>query len=75
MWPTQLSGTRLADGGVCGRVSAAFRAACKPSGYPNADLYQVLAYCTVLGLKVGRLIYAKGNGDRGFILGATTPAK
>jgi 5-methylcytosine-specific restriction enzyme subunit McrC len=35
----------------------------KPSGYPNADLYQLLAYCTVLGLKVGHLIYAKGNED------------
>ena len=22
----------------------------KPAGYPNADLYQLLAYCTVLGL-------------------------
>jgi 5-methylcytosine-specific restriction enzyme subunit McrC len=35
----------------------------KPSGYPNADLYQLLAYCTVLGLKVGHLIYAKGNEE------------
>jgi 5-methylcytosine-specific restriction enzyme subunit McrC len=35
----------------------------KPAGYPNADLYQLLAYCTVLGLKVGHLIYAKGNED------------
>jgi 5-methylcytosine-specific restriction enzyme subunit McrC len=33
----------------------------KPSGYPNADLYQLLAYCTVLGLPVGHLIYAAGN--------------
>jgi len=33
----------------------------KPSGYPNADLYQLLAYCTVLGLRRGHLIYAKGN--------------
>jgi len=35
----------------------------KPSGYPNADLYQLLAYCTVLNLKVGHLIYAAGNED------------
>jgi 5-methylcytosine-specific restriction enzyme subunit McrC len=34
----------------------------KPAGFPNADLYQLLAYCTVLGLPVGHLIYAKGNG-------------
>ena len=33
----------------------------KPSGYPNADLYQLLAYCTVLGLRTGHLIYASGN--------------
>jgi 5-methylcytosine-specific restriction enzyme subunit McrC len=33
----------------------------KPSGFPNADLYQLLAYCTALGLTDGHLIYAKGN--------------
>jgi 5-methylcytosine-specific restriction enzyme subunit McrC len=33
----------------------------KPAGYPNADLYQLLAYCTVLGLRSGHLIYAKGG--------------
>lgn len=35
----------------------------KPSGYPNADLYQLLAYCTVLGLRRGHLIYAKGSEE------------
>lgn len=35
----------------------------KPVGYPNADLYQLLAYCTVLGLRNGHLVYAKGNED------------
>lgn len=35
----------------------------KPSGYPNADLYQLLAYCTVLGLRTGHLIYAAGNEE------------
>ncbi|MGH3276637.1 MAG: McrC family protein [Streptosporangiaceae bacterium] len=35
----------------------------KPAGYPNADLYQLLAYCTVLGLRAGHLIYAQG-GER-----------
>jgi 5-methylcytosine-specific restriction enzyme subunit McrC len=35
----------------------------KPAGYPNADLYQLLAYCTVLGLRNGHLIYAKGNEE------------
>jgi len=35
----------------------------KPSGFPNADLYQLLAYCTVLGLEEGHLVYAEGNED------------
>ncbi len=35
----------------------------KPSGYPNADLYQLLAYCTALGLDEGHLVYAQGAGD------------
>ena len=35
----------------------------KPAGYPNADLYQLLAYCTVLGLRTGHLIYARGNDE------------
>lgn len=35
----------------------------KPAGYPNADLYQLLAYCTVLGLPRGHLVYAKGNEE------------
>ncbi len=33
----------------------------KPAGFPQADLYQMLAYCTALGLPEGHLIYAKGN--------------
>ncbi|HZJ50870.1 MAG TPA: restriction endonuclease [Actinomycetota bacterium] len=33
----------------------------KPSGFPGADLYQMLAYCTALGLERGDLVYAKGN--------------
>ncbi|SCK47865.1 5-methylcytosine-specific restriction enzyme subunit McrC [Streptomyces sp. WMMB 714] len=33
----------------------------KPGGYPDADLYQMLAYCTALGLREGHLVYAKGN--------------
>jgi len=41
-------------------VDAKYKAE-KLTGYPNADLYQLLAYCTVLGLRAGHLIYAKGN--------------
>lgn len=33
------------------------------AGYPNADLYQLLAYSTVLGLQHGHLIYAKGDAE------------
>ena len=43
-------------------VDAKYKAE-KPSGFPQADLYQMLAYCTVLGLPVGHLVYAKGNED------------
>lgn len=35
----------------------------KPAGFPQADLYQLLAYCTVLGLRDGHLVYAKGEED------------
>ncbi|MFF6809827.1 McrC family protein [Streptomyces sp. NPDC012403] len=35
----------------------------RPGGYPDADLYQMLAYCTALGLDEGHLVYAKGNAD------------
>lgn len=43
-------------------VDAKYKAE-KPAGFPNADLYQMLAYCTVLGLSEGHLIYAKGNEE------------
>ncbi len=33
----------------------------RPAGYPNADVYQLLAYCTALRLPDGHLLYAKGN--------------
>lgn len=35
----------------------------KVSGFPNADLYQCLAYGTVLGLNQAHLVYAKGNAE------------
>ena len=43
-------------------VDAKYKAE-KPAGYPNADLYQLLAYCIVLGLPNGHLVYAKGNEE------------
>lgn len=36
----------------------------KPAGFPDADLYQMLAYCTALKLNDGHLVYAKGNADQ-----------
>jgi 5-methylcytosine-specific restriction enzyme subunit McrC len=50
-------------GGVAVAVADAKYKAQQPAGYPNADLYQLLAYCTVLGLRRGHLIYAKGSGE------------
>jgi 5-methylcytosine-specific restriction enzyme subunit McrC len=50
-------------GGTVVAVADAKYKAEKPSGYPNADLYQLLAYCTVLGLRVGHLVYAAGNEE------------
>lgn len=41
-------------------VDAKYKAE-RPDGYPDADLYQMLAYCTALGLTDGHLVYAKGN--------------
>jgi 5-methylcytosine-specific restriction enzyme subunit McrC len=49
--------------GVTAAVIDAKYKAEKPSGYPNADLYQLLAYCTVLGLQTGHLVYAAGNEE------------
>ena len=41
-------------------VDAKYKAEC-PEGFPDANLYQMLAYCTVLGLAEGHLVYAQGN--------------
>lgn len=45
-------------------VDAKYKAE-KYEGFPQADLYQLLAYCTVLGLSAGHLIYAKGSETPG----------
>ena len=50
-------------GGVPVAVIDAKYKAEKPAGYPNADLYQLLAYCTVLGLDRGHLVDAKGSEE------------
>jgi 5-methylcytosine-specific restriction enzyme subunit McrC len=46
------------------RVLAVFDAkykAEKPAGYPNADIYQMLAYCVHHRIGSGHLVYAAGN--------------
>jgi 5-methylcytosine-specific restriction enzyme subunit McrC len=50
------------DGSPIAVIDAKYKAE-KPAGYPNADLYQLLAYCTTLGLPNGHLVYAKGNEE------------
>jgi 5-methylcytosine-specific restriction enzyme subunit McrC len=40
-----------------------------PSGFPYADLYQLLAYCTATKLKIGHLVYAEGgDGDHDVVV-------
>ena len=34
-----------------------------PAGYPEADVYQLLAYCTALRLRRGHLVYALGGAE------------
>ena len=36
-----------------------------PSGFPNADIYQMLAYCTATNLPSGLLVYATGEAESG----------
>jgi 5-methylcytosine-specific restriction enzyme subunit McrC len=47
------------DGTPAAVIDAKYKAE-KPAGFPDADLYQLLAYCTALDLSVGHLVYAKG---------------
>ncbi|MGW2696130.1 McrC family protein [Streptomyces sp. NPDC001296] len=50
------------DGTPCAVADAKYKAE-KWGGFPDADLYQMLAYCTALGLREGHLVYAKGNAS------------
>ncbi|WP_051801112.1 McrC family protein [Streptomyces sp. NRRL F-525] len=50
------------DGAPCAVADAKYKAE-KRDGYPDSDLYQMLAYCTALGLREGHLVYAKGNAS------------
>jgi 5-methylcytosine-specific restriction enzyme subunit McrC len=48
------------NGAPAAVVDAKYKAE-KPAGFPDADLYQMLAYCTALSLRRGHLVYARGN--------------
>lgn len=50
-------------GSTCRAVVDAKYKAEKSLRFPNADIYQLLAYCTALGLDDGHLIYAKGEAQ------------
>ncbi|MFC5747975.1 McrC family protein [Actinomadura rugatobispora] len=47
------------DGNPGAVVDAKYKHEDSPGGHP-ADLYQMLAYCTVMGLRTGHLVYAAG---------------
>ena len=36
-----------------------------PAGFEHADVYQMLAYCTAVGLPSGLLVYAAGESEAG----------
>jgi 5-methylcytosine-specific restriction enzyme subunit McrC len=52
------------DRSRCLAVADAKYKALKPSSMPNADMYQMLTYCTVLNIHRGYLIYARDSGEQ-----------
>ena len=44
-------------------IDAKYKSLVERRTMPNADAYQMLAYCITLGLRRGYLIYAKGEAD------------
>ncbi len=51
------------SGTNCLAVADAKYKALELKGMPNADAYQMLAYCTALGLERGFLVYANDSGE------------
>ncbi|WP_202125014.1 McrC family protein [Actinomadura physcomitrii] len=51
-----------ADGSPAAVVDAKYKVEPEP-GKHESDLYQMLAYCTVMGLSRGHLVYAAGMGE------------
>lgn len=52
------------SGSNCLAVADAKYKALELKGMPNADAYQMLAYCTALDLRRGFLVYAKDSGEQ-----------
>lgn len=52
------------DGRRCRAVIDAKYKPLDSDGFPNADGYQMLAYCTAFDLDVGYLVYARDAGER-----------
>lgn len=52
----------LRDGTPIAVVDAKYKQE-RPAGYPEADVYQMLAYCTALRLPRGHLVYARGGAE------------
>lgn len=52
------------DGGRCRAVVDAKYKPLTDARFPNADAYQMLAYCTALQLDQGHLVYARDAGQR-----------
>jgi 5-methylcytosine-specific restriction enzyme subunit McrC len=52
------------ESGTCRAVIDAKYKALAVSGIPNADAYQMLAYCIAFGLDRGYLVYAKDAGQK-----------
>jgi 5-methylcytosine-specific restriction enzyme subunit McrC len=50
-------------GRCCAVIDAKYKSLVDRKSMPNADAYQMLAYCIALNLQRGLLIYAKGEAD------------
>lgn len=49
------------DGKPVAVIDAKYKTIASGKSGPSADMYQLTAYCTALGLREGHLIYAKGD--------------
>src|SRR5439155_19317090 len=50
------------DGQHAGVLDAKYKLI-KQARYPHCGLYQMLAYCSALGLSAGHLVYASGDAE------------